>query len=430
MGTLPQPASRVAVFCCVFLPFALGHFMSTLLRNVNAVLAPQFIAALGLSPGQLGLLSSAFFCAFALAQLPVGLALDRYGPRRVQAALLLLAAAGALLFAAARSYPGLVAARFLIGVGLGGSFMSGVKALVACVPVARMPTMNGYLIAAGGIGAAAATMPVRALSLQMGWRGVFGWLALAVLAVAALVWTLAPRAAPASARSRFDFASVLACCRHPVFRRTVSLVLVPHAVFFGLQGMWMGRWLADAGGYSESAVAYLLYLSMAAVVFGAIAVGMVTEWAARHGLRPLDVGAAGITAFLLVQGAILFARPPWMQNLPLMFTLFGSITGIEYAIVAQGLPRELTGRASTCLNLLIFIAAFLVQTVFGLVVGCWRPDAAGHYPAAAYRAAYGLMLLAQLPGLVQWLFRPHHEEHHEIAALRPAGEGKTGPARR
>ena len=73
----------VAVFFHVFLPFALGHYLSSLLRNVNAVLAPQLVGALALTPGQLGLLTSAFFFAFALVQLPVGIALDRYGPRRV-----------------------------------------------------------------------------------------------------------------------------------------------------------------------------------------------------------------------------------------------------------------------------------------------------------------------------------------------------------
>jgi hypothetical protein len=88
-----------------------------------------------------------------------------------------------------------------------------------------------------------------------------------------------------------------------------------------------------------------------------------------------------------------------------LFTLVGSVTGIEYTIVAQGMPRELTGRASTCLNLLIFVGAFLVQAGFGQVVGMWQPNALGHYPAAAYRVAFGVLVLAQLPGLVRYFLR-------------------------
>jgi sugar phosphate permease len=100
--------SGVAVFFYVFLPFALGHYLSSLLRNVNAVLAPHLVGALALTPGQLGLLTSAFFFAFALVQLPVGIALDRYGPRKVQLVLMLLAAIGTLLFATGHSFGQLV----------------------------------------------------------------------------------------------------------------------------------------------------------------------------------------------------------------------------------------------------------------------------------------------------------------------------------
>src|SRR4051812_4763722 len=107
--------SGVAVFFYVFLPFALGHYLSSLLRTVNAVLAPALVNSLSLTPGDLGLLTSAFFFSFALVQLPVGIALDRYGPRKVQLVLMLLAACGALMFAHGRSFPQLVLARAIIG---------------------------------------------------------------------------------------------------------------------------------------------------------------------------------------------------------------------------------------------------------------------------------------------------------------------------
>ncbi|HZX28526.1 MAG TPA: MFS transporter, partial [Telluria sp.] len=240
-------------------------------------------------------------------------------------------------------------------------------------------------------------------------------------------------AAPRTARARtgvpLDAVTLRAILGHPVFRRTVSLVLLPHAVFFAVQGMWLGRWLADVGHFGEGAVAYLLYLSMAAVVFGAIAVGMVTEWAGRHGLAPRGVAVAGVTLFLLVQTALMIGYRPAFQTLPVLFTLAGSVTGIEYTIVAQGVPSELTGRAATCLNLLIFVAAFAVQAGFGLVLGCWTPDAAGHYPAQAYRAAFALLIAVQLPGLVQCVLASNRsDEHHETAPLRPPGKGKTGTA--
>jgi MFS family permease len=123
---------------------------------------------------------------------------------------------------------------------------------------------------------------------------------------------------------------------------------------------------------------------------------------------------------------------PSLQLLSVLFSLVGTITGIEYAIVAQSLPRELTGRAATCLNLLIFVGAFIVQAGFGAIIGLWRPDAASHYPVSAYRFAFGVLVLLQLPGLCAYFLHAVRErrrvkcgiamltqkEDYEIGSLR------------
>ena len=402
------PASRmsgVAMFFSVFLPFAFGHYLSLLLRNMNSVLAPNLVGSLALDSAQLGLLTSAFFLSYALVQLPVGIALDRYGPRKVQLILMLAAAAGAVLFARGTSFAELVAARALIGLGLGGCFMSAVKVISSWISPAKVPSVHGYLIAIGGLGSATATLPVRMALQHTNWRGLFLLLAALMAGAGLLIWLVAPReAAPRQAK-----VPTLRCLRevvqNPQFRKTVSLMLIPHAVFFGMQGLWLGRWLSQVAHFSDDAVAYLLYLSMAAVIFGAIAVGLGTERAAKRGIKPLDMAAVGIGAFMLVQGAMVFNFAPSYQLLAVLFTLVGTITGMEYAIVAQSLPKELTGRASTCLNLLIFVGAFLVQAGFGQVLGLWRPDALGHYPAIAYRVGFAVLVLLQLPGLVMYALR-------------------------
>lgn len=398
----PLRLSGVGVFFYVFLPFALGHFLSSLLRNVNAVLASHLVGALALTPSKLGLLTSAFFFAFALVQLPVGMALDRYGPRRVQVAMLLLASGGALLFANCSGFHGLLAARAIMGCGLGGCFMAAVKAISTWIAPNRLPSVHGYLIAVGGMGAASATMPVRAVLEYTDWRGLFCLLAALVACTGILIALVYPKTDGPAAQRGPLLPALREVWRAPSFRAVASLVLIPHAVFFGVQGLWVGRWLSDVGRFPEPAVAYLLYLGMAAVVFGAIAVGMVTEWAGRRGMPPLDVAAAGITFFVLVQAAMVVGYRPSVAMVSVMFTLVGTITGIEYAIVAQSMPRELTGRAATFLNLLIFIGAFLVQAGFGLVIGLWEPDLLGRAPPEAYRAAFALLVAIQLPGL--WRF--------------------------
>jgi predicted MFS family arabinose efflux permease len=426
-STAAPRLSGVAVFFYVFLPFALGHYLSCLLRNVNAVLAPNLVGSLALSSAQLGLLTSAFFFSFALVQLPVGIALDRFGPRMVQLVLMLVASSGALMFARGDSFAQLVVARAIIGFGLGGCFMSAVKAISSCIAPHKLPSVHGYLIAVGGLGAASATLPVR-MALQLtDWRGLFTLLAALLACIALMIWLVTPRASANPNAKAPTIQSILDVYRDPAFRKTISLVLIPHAVFFGIQGLWIGRWLTEVAHFSEAAVAYLLYLGMAAVIFGAIFVGMVTEWAGRRGIKPLDVAAIGLALFLLIQVGMVLCIPQSYQMLSVMFTLVGTITGIEYAIVAQSMPSALTGRAATCLNLLIFIGAFLVQAGFGAVVGLWHPNIIGQYPMIAYQVAFGLLVALQLPGLVKFVLARRLvecalptaiKEEYEVGTLR------------
>ena len=436
-GTLPG----VQVFFLVFLPFALGHFISSLLRNVNAILAPQLMGELALTPAQLGLLTSAYFFSFALVQLPVGVALDRYGPRRVQFVMLSVAAAGALAFAGSRELNQLLAARALMGIGLAGCFMAAVKSISTWISPARLPSVQGYLIAAGGLGAASATLPVQLALHYVDWRWLFIALAAGCAIIALLIYLLAPTPpeAPRKPITRRMLAEVYA---NPVFRDTACLVLIPHAVFFGIQGLWIARWLNDVAHFDQQAIAWLLYLGMAAVIFGAISVGMITEWAARRNIAPLSVAAVGIALYIAVQCGFVLNWAPSYQLLSVLFTLVGTITGIEYAIVAQAMPPGLTGRASTCLNLLIFLGAFAVQAGFGAVVALWRPDALQHYPAIAYRTAFGVLVLLQLAGLIRFLVRRrgrsarsgkmapiNSKEDYETGSLRPSRQREARPDR-
>lgn len=428
----PLPASwagRLSLSLCVFLPFSLGQFMHALLRNANAVLVPNLVTTFSLNPGQLGLLTSTFFFSVVLAQLPTSAALERYGPYKVQLGLLMLAASGTLMFAGSRDFAQLVIARAIMGFGVGGTLMTAVKAVTARVAPERLPSAVAIVIAAGGIGSAAATMPMRHLLEYTDWRGLFVLLAAATAAVALLSWIVKPRVVKLPAVTPRSLDALRQVLRTPAFRRTISLVLVSHWTYWGVQGLWIGRWLSDVGYLSEGVVAYLLYLGMAAVVFGAIAVGMITEWAGRRGIGALDVAAIGVALYVLIQIGIIVSYRPSLPMLAVLFTLVGTITGIEYTIVQQSMPKELGSPASSCLNMLIFLGAFLMQACFGQIIALWSPDASGHYPAIAYRVAFGVAVLLQLPGLLRygWQRRPVKcaipklilkEQEYEVSALR------------
>lgn len=407
-----------ALYSTVFLPFAFGHYVSFVLRSINAVLAPYFVAAMGLTAAQLGLLSSAYFVSFGIAQLPVGMALDRYGPRQVQLVLLCFASAGSLLFAAGNGFGVLFAARVLTGVGLSACFMGSIKALSYWVEPSRLPSIHGYLLAAGGLGAMSATLPVELALHYISWRALFVALAVVTLIPAVVIRFITPADPLVHKVARWpSLRSLLEVYRDPSFRRTISLLLPAHAVAFGLQGLWMGQWLQDVCGLGTRDAAALLMVGMAAIVVGSLSIGNITEWAGRRfGAKPIDVAGIGVGLFLIVQCLAVLNIVAWIPALTVAFTLVGTIASLEYTIVAQNVPPALTGRAATCLNLLIFFGAFVVQSGFGFVIGAWAPDAGRHYPVAAYQTAFAIAIALQLPGFVAWLVR---------VSRRPASQGAT-----
>lgn len=186
------PSMTPAIALRVFIPFALGYFLSYLYRVVNAVIAPDLIADLGLSASALGLLTAAYLLTFAAAQLPLGIMLDHYGPRKIEAGLLVFGAIGAAIFALAPNTPILIMARALIGFGVSACLMASFKAYVMWFPKERLALVNGFQMMAGGLGALAATQPVEAMLGFTDWRGVFWILAGLTLLSAVLIYFMVP----------------------------------------------------------------------------------------------------------------------------------------------------------------------------------------------------------------------------------------------
>jgi hypothetical protein len=125
---------RWRLILSVFFPFAAGYYLAYLFRTINGSISPALASTFGLDAADTGLLASVYFLVFGLAQIPLGVLLDRFGPRRVQGVLLVIAAGGATLFGTASSFPELLAGRAMIGLGVAGSLMAGLKALVTWFP--------------------------------------------------------------------------------------------------------------------------------------------------------------------------------------------------------------------------------------------------------------------------------------------------------
>src|SRR5690349_14087420 len=229
----------------VLIPFAAGYYLSYLFRNINALVAIRLREDFGVDASHLGLMTSVYFLAFALAQLPIGVLLDRYGPRRVQSALLLVAAAGATLFAVSHRVGLLMTGRALIGLGVAGALIAGLKAVVLWFPRERTSLVNGCLIMLGSVGAISATLPAEWVLSHLGWRGLFGLLAVATLVIAMLIFAVVPEppqgVTEAQAPQSSSLWTIYADAR---FWRVAPLSTMCISTSWALQGLWAAPWLA------------------------------------------------------------------------------------------------------------------------------------------------------------------------------------------
>src|SRR6218665_4079513 len=243
----------------VRLPFALAHFVSYFFRTVNAVVYPDLAHDLGLAADSIGLLTGAYFFAFAAAQLPVGVALDRFGPRKVQVPMLMIATVGAALFSYAHSLTELIIARGLIGFGVAGSLMAAIKASSLWLPQERLPLSTAVLLSVSGMGAMASTAPMHAILQHTDWRGAFLGLGFWTLGVSLLILAVVPEP-PKKQETRFLEMATAVKQVYSLwsFWRLGLYSIFAHATYMAVQGLWMGPWLRDVAHRERTAVANVL----------------------------------------------------------------------------------------------------------------------------------------------------------------------------
>jgi sugar phosphate permease len=390
----------------VFVPFAAGYFLSYLYRVVNAVIAPDLVGDLGIGPSALGLLTSTYFISFASFQLPLGVLLDRYGPRRMEAFLLLFAGLGAFLFSRSGTLAGLVVARALIGFGVSACLMAAFKAYTLWFAKEKWPLVNGFQMAAGGLGALAATAPVEAALHVTDWRGVFMVLAVFTLMVAVAVYTVVPeKPSTGTVECLTDqLKGVKSVFTSLAFWRVAPLTTMSQASFLSIQGLWAGPWLKDVAGLERMAAANVLFWVAMAMIVGFILLGSLAGRLSRSGISVLTTSVTGMCLFMGVQLVVVACGPDgWVMPVWLLFGFLGTSGIIAYAALSQHFPVQLSGRVTTSVNLLVFVTAFIGQWAIGAIIGIWPVGADGSYALAGYRTGFSLMLGLQILSLAWFL---------------------------
>lgn len=389
-------------------PFSLGYLFSYLYRAANAVVAGDLVRELGLTAAELGLLTGAYLAAFAAFQLPLGLLLDRFGPRRVQAALVAFGAAGAVLFSVGRDVTTLTIARAMIGIAFAGGLMSSFKAVVIWVSEPRRALANACVMSLGGLGLLIATAPLEVMSRTWGWRTVFVAMAAVTLAVAVLILLVVPeRQGGSGTPEKFSVAvrQVGRIYSDPVFLALAPLLATTAGTHIALQTLWVAPWMRDIVGLDRAGVANALMIMAACFVASILFAGVITDRLAQRGVGLLSIMLGFLAVYFAAQVALLFNPSSYVVALAIWcaFCMTGHVAVIAYPWLVRYFGASLAGRSNTAANLLMFLWAFLVQYGAGAIIGLFPQLPGGSYPPEAYRTVIAIFLALQVQALL-WYF--------------------------
>ncbi len=417
-------ASRpLAVALTAFTAFTLALFIAQYYRTAMALLAPVLHEEMGLTADRLGLLAATYFMAFAAVQLPVGLLLDRFGPRRTVAALMGVAMLGCVLFAASTSYLGLMAGQVLIGVGTAGGFMGGVVICARWFSPKRAGAMTGLMLGTGNLGGIVAATPL-AIGLEAwGWRATTLALAAVVAADVALIF-LAVRDAPpghaARQRAPETMRQVLGglgqVLRNMQIWRLMALSFVGFASVMAVRGLWGGPYLIEVHRLGPVAAGHVLLAMSLGIILGAIGYGLLEQ---PFDSRRRVALAGGITNFALFALLAAWPQPPlWL--VVAAFVVIGAC-GQTYVIVLShgraGFADRLVGRVITTLNMAAFLGTFSIQSGSGVIVRAFQLDD-GSVPEIGYRAMFAFVAVVVLAAVAIYAGAPDARPSEDAARTR------------
>jgi len=380
----------------LWLPFACAYFVSFWLRNVNAILAPALTEEFSLSGAELGLLTSAYSLTFALAQLPGGMLLDRFGARRVNALLLLAGVAGLVVMASAPGFAGVTLGRALGGLGVAMCLMASIKAFSQWLPAQHLPLALSLLLMTGGLGGLVATAPVGWALQFISWRTLFGIAAAVLLAVAAFLFFAVP---DRRVEGRPETLAVLLAgfrtvfTHWPFWRLNLPVMLLA-GTYQAFLSVWIGPWMQDVGGYSRvDAVAMVAWVALATTV-GFALYGFIVNALLGRGWEPLRLFkwqmGLSIAVFALVTFGGALAVAAWLA-----YFLVGTGAAVFATLVTRMFPQHLNGRANTTANMISFIATFALQWGIGAALDLY-PSPAGGHAAPGYARVCQVLLSVHL----------------------------------
>ena len=352
----------------IFFVFALGYFISTLLRAINATISPELVSEFNLSAGELGLLGGGYFLGFASVQIPLGYLLDSKGPRKIVSYFLSLTIAGLLLFAYAQNFTMLLVSRILIGIGVGACLMGPLTAYRVWYQDETQQRANSWMLMVGAIGMLSSSLPVQYFIPTIGWRGVFIFLTGLTLVCIILVIIFIPKWQSKEKLKKINFNELKIVWQNSFFRSLVPMGFFNYGGLFAIQTLWAGPWMTRVSGYTAEESAKGLFLIYFCLLISFLLWGYFVPRFSKNIKDAVKLLKWGAPLNLIVLFLIIYLGPSAGAFHWALFAVSSIFLSLTQPAVGMAFSISNAGKALTSFNLLLFVGAFFIQWVIGIII--------------------------------------------------------------
>ncbi len=357
---------KKAVF--IFFVFACGYFISALLRAITATLSPLLTTEFSLTAGNLGLLAGGYFLGFASMQIPLGYLLDRHGPKKVVSSFLLIAIIGTISFALAKSFSGLLISRVLIGVGVSACLMGPLTGYRIWFADEYQQRANAWMLMVLSMGFVFSTLPVQILLPVIGWRWIFGLIAILILVIIFLTLLFIPKWENEVKNHEEKSGSLSDVWNNKFFRSTIPLGLFNYGGMVAVQTLWAGPWMVRVAGYNPLESATGLFWINVTMLFAFFIFGYILPKISKLGFKTIKLIKIGLPISYLSLIIIIVSGENAGAIHFTIYLLTSIVLTLTQPAVALSFPTSLAGKSLTSFNLLIFIGTFIMQWGIGLII--------------------------------------------------------------
>ena len=357
---------KKAVF--IFFVFACGYFISALLRAITATLSPLLTTDFNLTAGNLGLLAGGYFLGFASMQIPLGYLLDRHGPKKIVSSFLLIAIIGTIAFALAKSFSGLLISRILIGVGVSACLMGPLTGYRIWFADEYQQRANAWMLMVLSMGFVFSTLPVQILLPIIGWRWIFGLIAILILIVIVLTLLFIPKWGTENNNQETSAGSLSDVWKNNFFRSTIPLGLFNYGGMVAIQTLWAGPWMVRVAGYTPLESATGLFWINVTMLFAFFIFGYILPKITKLGIESMKLMKLGLPiSYLSLLVIIILGENAGALHFTI-YILTSIVLTLTQPAVALSFPTNLAGKSLTSFNLLIFVGTFIMQWGIGLII--------------------------------------------------------------